>query len=746
MTASILGSLILWLIILIVVITAAVYLLRWLYRRPTKDIAFVRTGFLGQKVAINDGAFVVPVLHEMTLVNMNTMRIDVKRSEQQALITKNRMRVDISVEFFVRIRPDEESVALAAQTLGRRAMQPEGLRELLEGRFSSALRTVAATMTLEEMHERRNDYMVQVAEQAGATLLLNGLELESVALADLDQTSTEFFDPTNIFDAEGLTQLTETIEARRRQRNDVEQQTMVEIRHRNLEAEQQVLQIDREGEYARIEQEREILIRRAVQQSELARERALREQEAEQARLAANEEVEKSRIAHEQALTASRIGTEEANQRREIERRRAIEEAEVQSQKQIESERIAVDLQLERERISRNQEQERLEVERRKANELAEREREIALATKALDVTAANAHARKAELEAELDINRTRVAQDQLLDQVRIAREQQLQSLEIAKRQAFETEEVRANEAVEQSRIATDRALQEARIALELEVRKLTIEQQKAIELAEMNKTIEVTERSRARSAAMAEAEAERAKAVAAEEKTFTAREREIAERRKMLDLINASLEVEREGLRITARAEAEKEAANSQAQTQRIEAQARADTEKLLAEVAQIRYAIDAEGNRGLNEAENLLSDEARSSQLRKRLLDKLEGIVRESVRPMEKINGINILHVDGINGATGGDGSVTDEVINSALRYRVQAPMIDSLMKDIGVDGGNMADVFRNARDIDSLAKSAGARKGDKASIKPPAAADGKGGDHKAADKPADKDSRAD
>ena len=88
MTASILGSLILWLIILIVVITAAVYLLRWLYRRPTKDIAFVRTGFLGQKVAINDGAFVVPVLHEMTLVNMNTMRIDVKRSEQQALILR----------------------------------------------------------------------------------------------------------------------------------------------------------------------------------------------------------------------------------------------------------------------------------------------------------------------------------------------------------------------------------------------------------------------------------------------------------------------------------------------------------------------------------------------------------------------------------------------------------------------------------------------------------------------------------
>jgi len=715
MTATVIGSLILWLIVLIIIIAVGVYLLRWLYRRPTKEMAFVRTGFLGQKVAINGGAFVVPVLHEVTPVSMTTSRIDVKRQEQHALITKNRMRVDVAAEFFVRVRPDEQSVALAAQTLGRRAMQPEVMHDLLTGKFTSALRSVAATMTLEEMHERRNDYMAQVTEQAGATLQLNGLELESVALSDLDQTATEFFDPTNVFDAEGLTQLTETIESRRRQRNDVEQQTLVEIRHRNLEAEQQVLQIDREGEYARIEQEREIQIRRAVQQSELARERALREQEAEQAQLAAKEEVEKSKISSERALAETRISNEEETQRREIERRKSIDEAEVRSQQHLESERIAIDLKLESERIARTQEQERLEIERRKASEVAERDREITLVNKAMDVTAANASAKKAELEADLQVSQARIDQERQLDQARVAREQQLQSLEIAKRQSFEANEIQANEEIEQARIATDRILQQARIALEKELKTLTIEQQKSIELAEMDKSIELTERSRLRSAATAAAEGDRAKAIEAEEKTFTAREREIAERRKMLDLIAASQEVEREGLQITARAEAEREAANSHADMQRVEAQAKADTEKVLAEVAQIRYAIDAEGNRSLNEAENLLSEPARMSQLRKKLLDKLEGIVRESVRPMEKIKGINILLVDFFNGSDGGsggsgEGSVTDEVMNSALRYRVQAPMIDSLMKDIGVDGGklgNMADVFRNARDIDALSR---------------------------------------
>ncbi len=719
MTAAVVGSVILWLIIAVIVIAVAVYLLRWLYRRPTKETAFVRTGFLGQCVAIDSGAFVVPVLHEVTPVNMNSMRIDVRRENDQALITRNRMRVDVGAEFFVRVSPTEASVALAAQTLGRRAMREDGVRELLEARFISALRSVASTMTLEELHEQRIVYIQRVGELVGHDLARNGLELEAVALSELDQTATEYFDPTNVFDAEGLTLLTETIESRRRQRNDVEQHTLVEIRNRNLEAERQMLQIERESEYARMEQEREVQVRRAIQQSELARERALREQEAEQAQISAREQVEKTRIAYDRVLAETRIANEEDTQRREIERRRSIDEAEVRSQQQIETERIAMELALEKERIGRAQQQEQLEIERKQASELAEREREVALARKAMDVTAAKASARQAEIAANLDIERSRIAQDRALDQARIARERELQELEIGKRRAFEAAEIAANRDIEQERIDTDRALQQARIELEQEVQRLTIERQKLLELAEMSKAIALSEKSRERSAAAAAAEAERAKAIEAEEKAFTAREREIAERRKLIDLIAASQEVEREGLKITARAQAEKDAAGSIAEMRRVEAHAKADTERLLAEVAKIRYAIDAEGTRGMNEAENVLTDPARQSLLRRKLLDKLEGIVRESVKPMEKIDGINILHVEGLNGPSGsGSGNVTDDVINSALRYRVQAPMIDSLMKDIGMDGGklgNLNDVFRNARDIDSLSKSSARRVAD-------------------------------
>ena len=153
MSAETVGSVILWLIVLAIVVVIAVYLLRWLYRRSTKETAFVRTGFGGEKVVISGGALVVPVLHEIMPVGMNVMRIEVSRRQSQGLITKDRMRVDVVADFFVRVGSTREQVSRAAQTLGRRTLDPESARELFEGRFAAALRTAAAQMSLEDLHE-----------------------------------------------------------------------------------------------------------------------------------------------------------------------------------------------------------------------------------------------------------------------------------------------------------------------------------------------------------------------------------------------------------------------------------------------------------------------------------------------------------------------------------------------------------------------------------------------------------------
>ncbi|TPI40425.1 hypothetical protein FJW07_09610 [Mesorhizobium sp. B3-1-9] len=710
MDAQSFGAFLLWLIVAAVVVVIAVYILRWLYRRSTKETAFVRTGFLGEKVVVNGGAFVIPVLHEITPVNMGVLRIEVRREDALALITRNRMRVDLIAEFFVRVGASREFVAAAAQTLGRRTLQPDSLRELLEGKFAGAMRTVAAQMTLEEMHELRGDYADKVRALASDSLAANGLELESVAIVDLDQTSLEYFDPSNAFDAEGLTQLTESIETRRRMRNEIEQRTLVDIRNQNLDTQRKVLEIERDTEYARLEQEREVEIRRAAQRSELARERAVRDQEAEQAQLSAREAVEKSRLAQERSITEERIRSEEDTQRREIARRRALDEAEMKMRELTEREQIALGLALEKARIEREGAQSGLEIERKKALEIAELERQIALAEKALEVTRAEAEKRRAEIVENQATETARIEQERAVDEVRIARERHLEALQIAKRQAFEEAEISAGEEVERARITTERGIEETRLIKERDLRQLSVDRDQKIEIAEIQKAIDIAKKTQERSSAIAASEAVRAKAIQAEEQALTAREREIAERRKLTDLIGASREAEREALRVTAAADAEMKAAKSLAEAQKIAAVAAAESEKIHALAAAQRYEVDATGHRQINEAENLLSSEARAGRLRGKLLDHMEGIIRESVKPMEKIDGIKILHVDGINGGSGGNRNVTDEVIDSALRYRVQAPMIDNLMKEIGIEGGSlgrMTDVLRDAKDISNLAR---------------------------------------
>jgi uncharacterized membrane protein YqiK len=541
------GSSIAWIVGAIVVAALVIilvfYILSFLYRRSSKDVAFVRTGFGGQKVVFNGGAFVLPIIHQIVPVNMNTMRLAVQRGRENAVITKDRMRVDVEAEFYVRVQPQPQQIAMAAQTLGQRIMQPENLRELVEGKFVDALRTVAAEMTMEELHEKRGEYVKRVKAAAGEYLLVSGLELEAVSLTQLDQTNMEFFNPSNAFDAEGLTRLTEEIERRKKIRNDIEQDTMIQIRNKNLEAERLSLEIERDSEYARIESERQIEIQRAAQRAELARERALREREAEQAQLEAREEVEKTRIATEQRLDEERIARERETQRLEIERRRALE-------------------------------------------------------------------------------------------------------------------------------------------------------------IAEQERTIAIAEKSKAQSEAQALADAARAKAVTAEEKVFSAREMEQAERKKQIELIAAAQEAEREAVQMRVSAQAEKTAALDRAEARRLMAEGDAEAEKIRVLAAKLRYEIEAEGARLMNEAQNMLEPDARVSALRMRVIEKLESIIRESVKPLEKIEGIKIVQVSGLGGAGEGNGKgaagITDEVLNSALRYRVQAPLIDQVMKEIGLQGGG-GDVTR-------------------------------------------------
>ncbi|WP_294261221.1 flotillin domain-containing protein [uncultured Sphingomonas sp.] len=511
-----------------------------LYKRASKEIAFVRTGFGGEKVVMNGGALVLPVLHETMPVNMNTVRLAVERRNGDALITLDRLRIDVRAEFYVRVRPDREALATAAQTLGQRTMHPEALKELVEGKFVDALRSVAAGMTMNQLHEQRSEFVQKVQQVSSADLAMNGLELESVSLTGLDQTSIEHFNANNAFDAEGLTKLTEQIELRKKARNDIEQDTRVQIEAKNLEASRLSFTIARDAEFARLEQERELEVRRAEQASEISRQQTEREREAEQARILAKQQ--------------------------------------------------------------------------------------------------------------------TGAAQ-----------------------------------------IEADRAIQQARIA-----------QEQALAIARQEQQIAVQNKSREESQAKAQADSARAEAVAAEEKVATARETEIAERTKRIELIDAAREAERAAIALRVQAEAEAAAAADRAQALRAAAEGEAEAEKLRADASRVRFEVEAAGQRAVNEAANLLSDEQVSLQTKLALLKVLPDLVREASKPLEAIDSIKIVQVDGLTGGrvdradggvVGGEGNLANSAVSAALRYRAQAPMIDGLMKELGLDGSSLDGLIQSA-----------------------------------------------
>ena len=526
-------------ILLAIVVAVAVYLLHWLYRHSSKDLSFVRTGWGGEKVVMGGGAFVLPIVHDLSDVSMNTLRIEVRRVGEKSLITQNRMRIEVIVEFFVRVIATPQAVATAARTLGNRTLDPESLRDLVQGRFVDAMGAVAARMTMEQIHEKRSEYVRGVKELVAPTLTDNGLELEAASLTSVDQADIKMFNPSNAFDAEGLTRLTEEIESRKKKRNDIEQDTQIAIRAKNLEAEKLALTIDQESEYARMEQEREVAMRRAQQRAEIAREKSERERDIESVQIRMREEVERSRIQQERAIDAETL-----------------------------------------------------------------------------------------------------------------LREQEIQKLEIQRR--------------------------------------------RTLELEEQDRVIAVAEKSRAQSEAQQVAEVARALAVEATERVNTVREREIAERHKQIELIGAAQQAEREALKVITAASAELKAAADRARA-RVEA----------AQADKVRYEIDAEGRRKLNEAENMRSEASRRSALQEDLIQNLPSIIRESVKPMEAIESIKILQVDGlpglsgaapVGGGAGGEdggpgkgGSLADNAVSSALRYRAQVPFVDGLLREIGMSSGS-------------------------------------------------------
>ncbi len=215
---------------------------------------------------------------------------------------------------------------------------------------------------------------------------------------------------------------------------------------------------------------------------------------------------------------------------------------------------------------------------------------------------------------------------------------------------------------------------------------------------------IAIAHKSQEQSQADAVANTARAEAVKSEELVNTAREVAIAERAKSIQLIDAAREAEQQAIAITVAAEAERAAAENRALALKVEA----DAKKSAA-------LAEAEGIAAINEAKNRLGAAQIDLAVRMQLIQSLPLIIQQSVKPLEKIESIRLFQVNGMpmgngsagNGANAGGqgGSLSEQVVNSALQYQVAKPIVDAIMKDAGLNNPSLTGITESVASMVSM-----------------------------------------
>ena len=394
------------------------------------------------------------------------------------------MRAEMTAEFYVRVAPEKENVSIAAQTLGKRTLDPDSLKELVNGRFVDALGVVAAKMTLDEIQENRSDYVKAVSKHVEEAMKHTGLELETVSLTSLNQAPVSVFDPSNTFDAEGLTQITEITQSRKKKRNDIEKDTQVSIRNKNLQSTKQELEIEKDEEFARYQQKREIEQQRAIEQTETIKVKSDKTKESELAEIVSDQAIEIARI----------------NKKDLVEMEKSLQETKLIQE---------------------------IEKRRKEQNDFRQKT--------SIEIKQQDIETEKTIHDLERDVEFSRLEKQRLVD-VKSATEKTETAKEEA-RNRYESEEayIMAEEQIKNAKTAQQKNVDAYKIAAEQETRVLDIEKAKRIELEEKQKQLEILDKSKTVLKSKMEEETARAKAVEAEEKVNTTRDIEQAEKVKIV-------------------------------------------------------------------------------------------------------------------------------------------------------------------------------------------------------------------
>ncbi|WP_206196798.1 hypothetical protein [Zooshikella ganghwensis] len=337
------------------------------------------------------GKLVLPVIHKKEIMDISQKKIEINRKGKEGLICKDNIRADIDVAFFVRINKTAEAVLQVASRIGcERASTPQTLEELFNAKFSEALKTVGKQLDFEDLYRERALFREKILEQIGTSSNdLDGYELTDVAIDYLEQTPISLLDKENILDAQGIRKITELTAAQNVNTNNLKREEELQIKKKNVESREMILELERQEADAEARQQREIANIQARETAESDRVATEENLKAEQARIQADQEIEvlqqnKQReieVAEKNRERAVAIETEKVERVRQLEtisREKEVELQRIAKEKALEEERKAIaDVTRERVAVDRTVAEEEENIKRVRVLSEAERAKDV---------------------------------------------------------------------------------------------------------------------------------------------------------------------------------------------------------------------------------------------------------------------------------------------------------------------------------------------------------------------------------
>ncbi len=328
------------------------------------------------------GTFVWPVINRYEYMDITRKKISVIRSgrkdqegeEYEGLHCRDNIRTDIKVDFYIGVNHEEDDIVRVAKLFtAHGASDLDRLKEHFQPKFSEALKTAVKQFEFEELLTNRRAFRDAVVQVIGSEM--DGFKIYDVVIDKIDQTALEAHNPDNILDVEGIRKISLITAQKNTETNAIRQDERTTIKKKDVEAEANRLQLDKQEKESIARTQREVEIIQA-QETALSEEKR---QESERisaiAKLDTEEEVSKRRESVEMEVEMTRIANQRQVAIQEEELSRAVETEKVRTASEVAQKEMEKDTTVEEalKSVSEMRSQ-RVEIERKIAKEEEETE------------------------------------------------------------------------------------------------------------------------------------------------------------------------------------------------------------------------------------------------------------------------------------------------------------------------------------------------------------------------------------